>query len=458
MVAWGKAIAYNKAKHVLVTIRLARLRVGRLGGLSVIGTWLLTGTLLMGQSAAAPKEKLEDEVKSLVRMLNSPILASREEAQQKLIDLGPGVLDFLPVTTERTSAEEKQRLGQIRDKLQKAQAEASVKATYVTLSGEKKLSEVLAAMQKQTGNTIVDQREKLDQQGGDPMVKVDWKETPFWQALDQLLDQTGLTVYPYVEQDAVGFENRPENDLPRLKRPVAYSGAFRMEAMDLLAKRNLRNSADRRVQLTMEIAWEPRLDPITVQQRMSDIKAIDDAGNPIELEDSEGVLEPQILPGDLTTDMLIPLKLPERSVKQIASLKGKLTAMVPGRVETFRFADLAAKGVEQRRAGVAVILDQVRRNNEIWELRVLVRFEKAAGALESHRGWVFNNEAYLETKDGQRINYDGFETTRQTEQDVGMAYQFDLEKGPQGLTFVYKTPSILTQLPIEYEIKNLDLP
>jgi hypothetical protein len=424
----------------------------------VIGTWLLAGSLLLGQSADAPKQSLGDQVRGLTRMLNSPLLASREEAQQKLIDLGPGVLEFLPVATERTSAEEKQRLGQIRDKLQRAQAEASMKATLVTLSGEKKLSEVFAAMQKQTGNTIADQREKLDQQAGDPMIKVDFQQLPFWQALDQVLDQTGLTVYPYVEQDAVGFENRPEGDLPRTKRQVSYSGAFRMEAMERLGKRNLRNAEDRRLQLMLEVAWEPRLDPITIQQRLTDIQAVDDAGNAIELETTDSVLEPQILPGDLTTELLIPLKLPDRGVKQIASLKGKLTAMVPGRVETFRFTDLAARGTEQRKAGVAVILDQVRRNNEIWEIRVLVRFDKAAGALESHRGWVFNNEAYLETKDGQRINYDGFETTRQTEQDVGMAYYFDLEKGPQGLTFVYKTPSVVTLLPVEYEIKNLPLP
>ncbi len=414
--------------------------------------------LVLGQSADAPSESLKDEVTKLTRQLNSPLLASREDAQQKLIALGPGVLEFLPVPTERTSAEEKQRLGQIRDKLQRAQAEASMKATLVTLQGEMKLSEVLAALQKQTGNTVVDQREQLDQQGGDPKIKVDFQQLPFWQALDQLMDQTGLTVYPYIEQDAVGFQNRPEGDLPRTKRPVSYSGAFRLEGMELLAKRNLRNSEDRRLQLMVEVAWEPRLDPITIQQRLSDIKAIDDAGNAVELEDSQSVLEPQILPGDLTTEMLIPLKLPERGVKEIASLKGKLTAMVPGRVETFRFADLAGRGVEQRKAGVAVILDQVRRNNEIWEIRVLVRFDKAAGALESHRGWVFNNEAYLETKDGQRINFDGFETTRQTEQDVGMAYYFDLEKGPQGLTFVYKTPSVVTLLPVEYEIKNLPLP
>jgi hypothetical protein len=424
----------------------------------VIATWLLAGSLLLGQSASASKESLENQVRDLTRQLKSPLLVSREEAQQKLIALGPGVLEFLPVPTEDTAAEERQRLGQIRDKLQRAQAESSVKATSVTLQGEMKLSEVFAAMQKQTGNTIVDQRENLEQQGGDPTVKVDFQQIPFWQALDQLMDQQGLTVYPYIEQDAVGFQNRPEGDLPRSQRPVSYAGAFRLEGMELLAKRNLRNSNDLRLQMMVEVAWEPRLDPITIQQRMSDIKAVDDAGNAIELENTESVLEPQILPGDLTTEMLVPLKLPDRGVKQIASLKGKLTAMVPGRVETFRFTNLAGRGVEQRKAGVAVILDQIRRNNEIWEIRVLIRFDKAAGALESHRGWVFNNEAYLENKDGQRINYDGFETTRQTEQDVGMAYYFDLERGPQGLTFVYKTPSVVTMLPVEYEIKNLPLP
>ncbi len=431
----------------------------------MLNAFLMAASLLVGQaetSGAAKsepaQESLETQVKAIVRMLNSPLLASREEAQQKLIDLGPGVLEFLPAPTERTSAEEKQRLGQIRDKLQRAQAEASVKATYVTLSGEKKLSEVFAAMQKQTGNTIADQREQLDQKAGDPPIKVDFQNVSFWQALDHVFDESGLTVYAYVEQDAVGFENRPEGDLPRGKRPVSYSGAFRLEAMELLGKLNLRNANDRRLQLMLEVAWEPRLDPITIQQRLTDLKAVDDAGNVIELDDSEGVLEPQILPGDLTTELLIPLKLPERGVKQIASLKGKFTAMVPGRVETFRFGELAARGAEQRKGGVAVILDQVRRNNDIWEIRVVVRFDKAGGALESHRGWVFNNEAYLETKDGQRINYDGFETTRQTEQDVGMAYQFDLEKGPQGLTFVYKTPSVVTMLPVEYELKNLPLP
>ena len=86
------------------------------------------------------------------------------------------------------------------------------------------------------------------------------------------------------------------------------------------------------------------------------------------------------------------------------------------------------------------------------------RFGNAANALESFRSWIFNNEAYLVGPDNQRIARTGFETTRQTKDEVGIAYKFDLPNGPAGLTFVYKTPALLTLVPLEYEFKNLPLP
>ena len=66
-------------------------------------------------------------------------------------------------------------------------------------------------------------------------------------------------------------------------------------------------------------------------------------------------------------------KLPPRSVKQIASLKGKMSALVLGRVEEFEFTDLdKAKGVEQERGGVTVIMREVRKNEEIYDVKVKV--------------------------------------------------------------------------------------
>ena len=39
-----------------------------------------------------------------------------------------------------------------------------------------------------------------------------------------------------------------------------------------------------------------------------------------------------------------------------------------------------------------------------------------------------------------------------------MAYKFVLPKGLKGYTFVYKTPTAIVSLPIDYELKDLDLP
>jgi hypothetical protein len=107
---------------------------------------------------------------------------------------------------------------------------------------------------------------------------------------------------------------------------------------------------------------------------------------------------------------------------------------------------------------VSVVVDQVRKNNEVWEVRMRVVFDKAAGALESHLGWIFNNEAYLENPAGEQVQYATLETTRQTENEVGVAYLFDVPEGLKGHTFVYKTPVAIVNMPVEYELKDLELP
>ena len=48
-----------------------------------------------------------------------------------------------------------------------------------------------------------------------------------------------------------------------------------------------------------------------------------------------------------------------------------------GKAEPFEFTDLEkAENVEKRAAGVSVILERVRRNRDVWEIRVLARFRR----------------------------------------------------------------------------------
>ena len=238
----------------------------------------------------------------------------------------------------------------------------------------------------------------------EPRLKVDFVKTPFWQAMDQVLDQAGLTLYPFGDDQAARIVERGGEASPR--KWTSYSGPFRFEVASVAAQRDLRNPAGQVLRLEMEVAWEPRLRPIAFEHRLADLTAIDDRGRPLAVRSPQADLEVPVERGPIAKTLSIPLSLPPRNANQIARLHGTLRALVPGKMETFRFEGLgqAAGGAdipvrqEKRIAGVTVLLDPVRKGEHGWEVSILVRFDRAQGALASHRNWILGNPAFLEGK------------------------------------------------------------
>ena len=419
---------------------------------------LLMTSLLAGAVETPAGEGLKSDVRRLVRQLDAAHLAQRDAAEAELLKRGPAILDLLPQPNDRQSAEVRQRLGRVRQKLQQQAADNAAKSSTITLKADAMpLSKILAEFRRQSGNAIVDAREKSGQPAADPTLKVNFAKTPFWQALDQVLDQAGLTVYLFGEKAAINVVPSPSGKTTRKGR-VAYAGPFRFEPVSIDARRDLQQG-DGMLHVNVETAWEPRLRIIGLTQRMADVKAVDERGRPLPVADAEA--QPDVpTNGDATAVKIdLPLSLPSRDVRRIASLKGKLQAMVPGKIETFRFDKLAkAKNVEKRIAGVTVTLEQVGKNNDAWEVRMTVRFDDAGDALASHRTWIFNNDAHLEGPNGKPIAYDTFETTAQEKNEVGIAYLFNTDQPLDKLTFVYKTPGTIVNSGFTYELKNIELP
>jgi hypothetical protein len=109
---------------------------------------------------------------------------------------------------------------------------------------------------------------------------------------------------------------------------------------------------------------------------------------------------------------------------------------------------------------VTVTVEQCRKNGDIYDVNMRVRFDKASNALESHRGWIYNNECFLTDPQGQRIENAGLEATLLDVNEVGLSYKFDLGDAgtPAGHKFVYRTPAAILRLPVEFELKEIDLP
>ncbi|HEX5104236.1 MAG TPA: hypothetical protein VFV87_10520, partial [Pirellulaceae bacterium] len=417
----------------------------------MFGTLILVTGLVLGQNtekaqaekpaveqqAAAANADLAKKVAALVRQLDSNQQAQREAAEKDLVELGPDVLPHLPALTPRTPAEVRNRLSRVRTALMKAEIEAATKPAMVTLSGEMLFSEAAAQIAEQTGNKLIDYRERFNQEGSDPKIKVDVQGVPFWEALDTVLDAANLTIYNYdEEQGALAYTSRGDNAVPRVGK-ASYSGLFRLEPTRVEAVRDLRNSNTHSLKLVTDAIWEPRIRPIVLEFPLADVSATDESGSPIEIDRATGTLE---VPADGTNSAVeieFPLVAPSRNVKQLASIKAKLTAVVLGKIESFEFADLdKLKSAELERGGVTVIVESCRKNGDIYDVSMRVRFDKAANALESHRGWIYNNECYLLDPKGQRNENAGLEATLLDVNEVGLSYKFDLgEAAPAGHTF-----------------------
>jgi hypothetical protein len=416
---------------------------------------------------ASQDDGLARQIGRLVRQLNDDAAAQRDAAEQQLSDLAgtsanaaDHLLALLPPDSDQLPVAVRERLARIRKQIEDRVAKAAVSATTVTLNADRMpLLDIFAAIEKQTGNRISDHRQQAGAgDGAKKELTVAFRNEPFLSAADQLLDQAGLGVYNYAGDDALAIVEREPDDGPRHGAAV-YSGPFRLEILEVSAQRNLRKPDRNSLKLQMEVAWEPRLRPIAVSQAAADVEAVDDAGQKLELSQPDASLDAEIPVGTQATELVLPLALPARDVTKIASLKGKLRALVPGRQVKFQFDDLAhAAGKSQSIGGVQVTIDSVRKNNEVWEVHMRLRLDEDNHALESHRGWAFQNLSYLVDKDGKRIESAGLETTLQSKNEVGVAYFFDQPSGLDGLTWVYETPAAIVELPVEYEFKDIRLP
>jgi hypothetical protein len=434
----------------------------------MVPTLLLTGLLALGQAAnptatkAPPADaELAKNVKRLVLLLDDDSQAKREAAEKELIALGGDVLPLLPSVTNNMPAEMKNRLGRVRAALMKVAVASTTKTVLVSLSGEMPVSKAIAELAKQSGNSLVDYREKFNQEARDPMIKVDLKDAPFWQAFDTVLDAAGLSVYEFDEEKgALAYVARGDGAMPRVGK-ASYSGLFRLEPSRIEAVRDLKNPENRSLKLFVDASWEPRVHPIVIEQPLDELSASDEAGKAVLIDGSEGKLEVPIETNKSAIELEIPLQAPDRSVKQIASLKGKLEAVCLGRVETFEFADIdKLKSAELERGGATVTVDSFRKNGDIYEVNMRVTFDKASNALESHRGWILNNECYLLDPKKNRIDNVGDEATLIDDNAVGLSYKFDLGENvsPKGHSFVYRTAAAIIRVPVEFELKGIDLP
>ena len=87
---------------------------------------------------------------------------------------------------------------------------------------------------------------------------------PFWTALDDLCDQTRMTIYPYDQGPGLALRPKPDIAITAQRSRGLYRAAA-TRSDELTVERDPRIAANPQMRLGLEIAWEPRLRPISVE-------------------------------------------------------------------------------------------------------------------------------------------------------------------------------------------------
>ncbi|MBA4017191.1 MAG: hypothetical protein C0483_08465 [Pirellula sp.] len=425
---------------------------------------LLIAVALVAQSPpAGTADATADQIRALVRELDAPQRAARDDAERRLLELGRAALPHLANLPVGASAEVALRVNRVRATIYREQAASNRAGSRVTLDvKDAALQQVLEDLEKQTGNKLHDFRRQFGQQAGDVRVTLQLDDAPFWQAVDELCAATGLEIYHFAGHDGLALVAATAA-LPLdagAKKPVVYAGAFRLEARRLVASRDASGAAPGELQIVWDTAWEPRLKPLFFTVCAARLSAVDDVGMKLAARNPELVVELPPQGKACRVEMSAAYNLPpERKAQKLAELKGEIDVLLPAELHTFRFAELDRGDAREERAGaVSVTLERVRASDGTVAVPVRIKYDNAANALESHRAWFYKNPAYLESADGVRTEPGSIELLRQSQNELTLNLIFAPEGDWRGQTLVYGTPADIVVLPIEFAFRDLPLP
>lgn len=408
-------------------------------------------------ASTAPAEIQPRAVRDLVDQLDADDLTDRLAAEAKLLEMGPRVLPLLP-DPAKFQGQQQKSLAEIITKLQTFQAKAAISSQAFTLEAGLSLSAAIKQLSKASGNVITDARGEQPE-AAKVQLSAAINEPSFWQAFDRLLDDGQLGVYPYGDDGPLSVVTRSPRALPRYGR-ASYQGAFRISADRILLERSIELDAAHG-SVRLQVAWEPRIQPLFFLALGDSFQATDDLGQPIVYGAPRTNIELPVQSGEGVAELELPIQSPQRAAKSIQKLSGSLKAVVPAESLDFEFTDLAKRDQSQLKGDCTVVLESARRVDDadtVYEIRIRVGYKNAGPAFESHRNWIFNNPAKLLDAKGDEVELGLTESTLRAENEVGVAYFYDLPQGLAGHKFVYRTPIKIIESTVEYVLEDLPLP
>lgn len=398
------------------------------------------------------------QIQELIRTLDASTLSERTRAERQLLDLGPEILSKLPVIETVESVSVRESLKRIRLQLERRAARDSSGPSRVSLDGEYSLRDIIAEVEKQTGNRLV----VVDDDGSllKQTLNVTWDRSTFWDCLDELCLRVQLQWRFPPESPALEL-SRPASSMPQ-SIAVQRSGPFRLVIESVEIRPVVGESRQKLIRLNGRLAMEPRLRPLFLAVAVADLKASADDDQVLPAWNPTAKYELPVQDGGHEVQMSWDFSSTDVESIRILKLVGRVRCQIAAATERIVFDQTSLEaGTIRRRGGVSVRIREVefmpREPNKMeGSIGVAVSYETGGPAFESHRTWIFHNAVYLETQSGKRVAYTDFDTAQQSDGAVAVDYRWAQIDAPfSQYTFVYEAPTLIIDVPLDINLDRI---
>ncbi len=437
---------------------------------------MIIAAYITGISPFFAQAQTEEQVSKLVKDLGSPVLSTRTEAENTLLNFGPEILPLLPENARLPEA--RMRLNRIRIALERQNAEDSLEAGVVAFRETIAVKDIPDWIAEQTQNQLeINRTEKQIFSWKSPE-----KNVPFWVFLDSLCDQFQLI--PQTIPGKKGLKLIPsQRSTPRSasENPrIAYLKPFRIEPVrvtsSILAASNTPSFL-----LQLELSWEPRIQPVFAYLKLNEADFF--GANGLKISDPAPLVLPrqehEILIGKTDFRALCDVALPINAFPNDArsmNLRGSLSAVACGAKKDFTFTNLEKKLNQKfspeirRTAAVLVMMSDLRSETIQKEEKTAYsliaslryRYEESHEAMESHRTWIYENDAVLKGPEGKEIRSSHSELLRQTPNEIAVEIHFSISKDLlddlSEWKLIFPRPAGIYEVEYPFELQNIPIP
>jgi hypothetical protein len=299
--------------------------------------------------AQAPTTQPSKDVEAVIAQLSTDGWKARQQAQERLVGMGPAVVERLKQLVRETQDEEVRSRAETA--LRQIEANDYSGPTLITLHlNNAPLPMVIGELAKQAG-TEISLWPPMNPQQNPPTLSINVDRQPFWLAVREICEKTGLTPERMGgPQQTITLMQRGQGNWA--KKPIAVH-----EGSLITAERAYRSHsidyASQNINSSFSIQFRILLDPkLRVLQRPYQIKldeAIDDKGNSLVLpvDSNQGVVIRGGWDAEWICDVNANLKYQPDFGKRITSLRGSARFVTVSKNDSWQIPDiLNAKDVE----------------------------------------------------------------------------------------------------------------